>query len=153
MDKGGEPLHGGDVSALIKAPSGKADRVRFSSTGDEWGVFAGKYTALEPGKHELTLSCKQTGATLEATFFVQGAAAERIGRPARPEVLEEIARVTRGKVIAADKLDGVVRALAELPEPPPSIRRLQLWSHPALAAGIVVLLGVFWVGRKVIGLV
>jgi hypothetical protein len=46
-----------------------------------------------------------------------------------------------------------VRALAELPEPPPSIRRLQLWSHPALAAGIVVLLGVFWVGRKVIGLV
>jgi hypothetical protein len=67
--------------------------------------------------------------------------------------MEEIARVTRGKVIAADKLDGVVRALAELPEPPPSIRRLQLWSHPALAAGIVVLLGVFWVGRKVIGLV
>jgi hypothetical protein len=153
MDKGGEPLHGGEVSALIKAPSGKSDRVRFSSTGDEWGVFAGKYTAMEPGKHELTLTCKQTGATLEASFFVQGAAAERIGRPARPEVLEEIARVTRGKVIAADKLDEVVRALAELPEPPPSIRRLQLWSHPALAAGIVVLLGVFWVGRKVIGLV
>ena len=84
---------------------------------------------------------------------MQGVAAERVGRPARPEVLEEIARVTRGKVIAADKLDEVVRSLAELPDPPPSVRRVQLWSHPALAAGLVVLLGVFWVGRKAIGLV
>ena len=83
---------------------------------------------------------------------MQGVAAERVGRPARPEVLEELARVTRGKVIEADKLDEVVRSLAELPEPPPSVRRVQLWSHPALAAALVVLLGVFWVGRKVIGL-
>ena len=41
-----------------------------------------------------TLFCKQTGATLEASFFVQGAAAEQVGRPARPEVMEELARVT-----------------------------------------------------------
>ena len=83
---------------------------------------------------------------------MQGVAAERVGRPARPEVLEEIARVTRGKVIEPDKLDEVVRSLAELPEPPPSVRRVQLWCHPVLAAALVVLLGVFWVGRKVIGL-
>jgi hypothetical protein len=153
MDRTGEPLHGGDVSALIRTPSGKAERVRFTSAGDEWGVFAGRFNALEPGKHEVTLTCKQTGATLETSFFVQSVAAERVGRPARPEVLEEIARVTRGKVIDVDKLDDVVRTLAELPDPPPSIRRVQLWSHPVVAAGIVLLLGVFWVGRKVIGLV
>ena len=39
------------------------------------------------------------------------------------------------------------------PNRPPSVRRVQLWCHPVVAAGIVVLLGVFWVGRKVIGLV
>ena len=60
-------------------------------------------------------------ATLETTFFVQGAAAERPGRPARPEVLEELARVTSGKVIEPSKLDEVVRSLAELPDPAPSV--------------------------------
>jgi hypothetical protein len=153
MDRSGEPLHGGNVSALIKAPSGKSERVRFASAGDEWGVFAGRFAAGEPGKHDVTLSCKETGASLETSFYVQGSATERVGRPARPEVLEEIARVTRGKVIEPEKLEDAVRSLAELPEPLPAVRRVQLWCHPVIAAGIVLLLGVFWVGRKVIGLV
>jgi hypothetical protein len=153
MDRSGEPLHGGEVSALITAPSGKSERVRLASEGDEWGVFGGRFTPGEPGKHDVTLSSKQTGATLDTSFFVQGAAVERVGRPARPEVLDELARVTRGKVVEPDKLDEVVRSVADLPEPPPSVRRVQLWSHPILAAAVVLLLGVFWVGRKVIGLV
>ncbi|MDR3637494.1 MAG: hypothetical protein P4L84_27060 [Isosphaeraceae bacterium] len=153
MDRGGEPLHHGEVSARIKAPSGKAETVRLASAGDEWGMFSGRYQAEEPGTHQVTLYCKETNGTLETSFFVQGAAAERIGRPARLDVMEEIARVTRGKVIEANKLDEVVRSLAELPDPPPSVRRVQLWSHPALAGSLVFLMGVFWVGRKAIGLI
>ncbi len=153
MDRSGEPLKGGDVSALFTAPSGRTERVQFTSVGDEWGVFTGRFTPAEPGKYSATLVCKQTGATLEADIFVQGAAAERVGRPARPEVLEEIARVTLGKVVDPDKLDEMVRSLAELPDPPPSVRRVQLWCHPVVGAAIVVLLGLFWVCRKVVGLV
>ena len=81
------------------------------------------------------------------------ALAEQLGRPARPEVLEELARVTQGKLIAADKPEEIVRSLAELPEPAPSMRRVPLWSHPALACGLVALLGVFWLGRKLVGLI
>jgi hypothetical protein len=153
MEKSGEPLHNGEVTARITAPSGKADVVRFSSAGDEWGVFTGRFSAAEPGKHQVILSCRQTDASLETTFYVQGVAAERIGRPARPEVLEEIARVTRGKSIGPDKLEEAVRSLAELPDPAPSIRRVQLWSHPFVAAVMVTLMGIFWVCRKVIGLI
>jgi hypothetical protein len=51
------------------------------------------------------------------------------------------------------KLEDVVRSLAELPEPPPLVRRLSLWSHPLTAAAVIGMLGAFWVGRKVIGLV
>jgi hypothetical protein len=153
MERSGEPLHGGEVSARITAPSGKIDVVRLASAGDEWGMFSGQFLAEEPGTHRVTLFCKQTGATLETTFYVQGVAAERIGRPARPEVMEEIARVTRGKVIAPNKIDDVLQSLASLPDPPPSVRRVQLWSQPLLAAGMVALMGVFWVGRKLIGLV
>ena len=153
MERSGEPLHGGDVTARITAPSGRAELVRFSSAGDEWGEFTGRYTALESGRHHVALFCKQTGATLEASFFVQGAAAEQVGRPARPEVMEELARVTGGKVMEVSKLEDVVRSLAELPEPPPLVRRLPLWSHPLTGAAVIGMLGAFWVGRKVIGLV
>jgi hypothetical protein len=153
MERSGEPLPRGDVSARIAAPSGKTELVRFASAGDEWGAFTARFSPEEPGTHQVTLFCKQTNATLEASFFVQGVAAERPGRPARPDVLEEIARVTRGKVIGVDALEDVMRSVAELPEPPPSVRRVALWSHPVLAAGLVVLLGLFWVGRKLIGLI
>jgi hypothetical protein len=153
MDRSGAPLHGGDVTARITAPSGKAEVVRLASDGDEWGAYAGSFHAAEPGRHQVVLACKQTGATLEAAFHVQGVATEQAGRPARPEVLEELARVTRGKVIGVDQPAAVVRTLAELPEPPPSVRRLPLWSHPAFMGGLITVMGVFWVGRKVVGLI
>jgi len=153
MERSGEPLHGGEVTARITAPSGRSELVRFSSLGDEWGEFSGRYTPNEAGAHRVALFCKETSATLEASFFVQGAAAEPVGRPARPEVMEELARVTGGKVIEAGKVEDVVNSLAALPEPPPLVRRLPLWCHPVVAAALVGLLGVFWVGRKVIGLV
>jgi hypothetical protein len=153
MEKSGEPLPKGDVVARIVAPSGKAETVRFTSSGDEWGAFNARFTTEEPGKHDVTLSCKQTGATLEASFYVQGVAIERIGRAARPEVLEEIARVSKGQVISLDRLEQVLKSLADLPEPPPSVHRVQLWCHPAVTALLILMLGIFWVGRKMIGLI
>jgi hypothetical protein len=141
------------VTAKIVAPSGRSEAVRFVSGGDEWGVFHGRFTAEEPGQHKVTLRCEQTGATLETSFFVHGAAVERMGKPARPEVLEEIARVTRGRVLDPSKRDELAQWLAELPEPPLEVRRLQLWSHPVSAGVLIFLLGAFWVGRKTIGLI
>jgi hypothetical protein len=153
MEKSGEPLSKGNVSAKIVAPSGKTETVTFTSSGEEWGAFTGQFTTKEPGKHQITLSCRQTGATLESSFFVQGAAVEPVGRPARPEVLEEIARVTQGKVTGVEQLEEVVAYFSQLPDPEPAVRRLQLWCHPLAMATIVVLLGCFWVARKAAGLI
>jgi hypothetical protein len=153
MERNGEPLAKGDVSARITAPSGKIETVRFTSTGEEWGVYNSSFTTVEPGKHEVTLFCKQTGAKLDASIFVQGVTAERIGRPARPEVMEEIARVTHGKMLAPGKIDELLKSLANLPDPPPSVRRVQLWSHPLFAGLVIFLLGIFWIGRKIVGLI
>jgi hypothetical protein len=153
MERNGEPLAKGEVTARIVSPSGTTDTIRFQSSGDAWGAFAGRFTPLEPGKHAVTLFCKETNATLETSLFVQGVPLERIGQPSRPEVLEEIARLTRGRALHIDKLNEIVQSLATLPEPDPSIRRVQLWSHPAVAGLLIVLLGIFWVGRKVIGFI
>ncbi len=153
MEKTGEPLAAGDVVARIVAPSGKQQTVRFQSTGDEWGEFTTPFTPVESGRHDLTLTCQQTSGSLNTSIFVQGVEVERLGRAARPEVLAEIARVTQGKVIEPGQLKQVLQSLAELPEPAPEIRRLQLWSHPVTIGLMVTLLGLFWVGRKVVGLI
>ena len=68
-------------------------------------------------------------------------------------MLAEIAQVTRGRILSQEDVAGLLESLSGLPEPPPEVRRLQLWCHPAVAAGLVGLLGLFWVGRKRQGLV
>ncbi len=153
MENSGEPLSTGDVSARIVGPSGRGQTVRFGAQGDQWGQFVGRFTPQEAGEHAVTLACQQTGATLETSLYVQGAALERVGKPARPEVLEEIARVTRGQVLPIDRLDSIRDALKTLPDPPPAVRRVQLWSHPLVAGVMVLLLGLFWIGRKAVGLI
>ena len=153
MEKSGEPLSKGNVSARIVAPSGRTETVKLTSSGAEWGLFAGSYTTKEPGPHKVLLRCKENNSSLETTLFVQGASLEQVGKPARPEVLEELARVTRGKVLDAGDLAQIIKEVSELPEPPSKIRRVQLWSHPLVAGTLVLLLGLFWVGRKMVGLI
>lgn len=153
MDASGEPLADGDVVARIVAPSGRSQSIQLSAVGEEWGAFAGSYVTREPGKHQVTLSSPTTGATLETSFYVQGAVREPVGRPARPEVLEEIARITQGAVLATGDVDEMVRFVSRLPEPPPAVRRLRLWADPRVAGLFTLLLGVFWIGRKAVGLI
>ena len=76
-----------------------------------------------------------------------------MGRPARTEVLEEIARVTRGTVLSAGNLGQVIDYVSELPDRPPSVRRIPLWSNPVTAGLLVSLLGGLWVARKIVGLI
>lgn len=153
MDQRGEPLQQGDVIARIAAPSGKSESVRLLAAGDRWGVFQGRFVPDEPGQHTVQLTCRQTAATLDTSFYVQGQPPEQLGKPARPDVLHELSLVSRGKSVTPAEVDEVIELLAELPQPPSSVRRLQLWSHPLAGALLVLLLGIFWVCRKSVGLV
>lgn len=153
MERSGEPLGDGTVTARIVAPNGETETVRMKKVGEQWGAFSGSFTPSEPGRHKVTLRCVETQAVLETKLDVQGATLERIGKPSRPEVLEELARVTRGQVMKANDVDKIVQAIADVPPPTPQIRRVQLWSHPLVAALMIALLGMFWVGRKMVGVI
>ena len=90
---------------------------------------------------------------MDATLFVQGAILEQTGKPARPEVIEELARVSRGRVLRNASTEDIVKAVGQVPEPPRQLRRVQLWSHPLVALLMIGLLGLFWTGRKMVGLI
>ena len=154
MQTSGEPLAQGDVTARIESPSGKTQSIKLAAGGSEsWGSFEGLYETAEPGNHKVTLLCKQTAESLQTSFFVQGVSKERVGQAARPKVLEELARLTGGKTLSLQQPDQWIDAIRMAPQPPSTIRRIPLWSHPWLAALMVALLSAFWIGRKAIGLI
>jgi hypothetical protein len=153
MSTGGDPLADGKVIVQIVSPSGKTQSVRLSPSGDEWGLFSGTFVPGEGGTYQLALTSGDSTETMETTLNVQGAQRERVGRPARTDVLEEIASVTRGRMVEPGKFQGLLEEIAALPEPDPIVRRLRLWCHPLWAGLMVTLLGLFWTGRKMVGVI
>ncbi len=154
MSIGGEPLQSATVIVQVVAPSGKAESIRLQPGGeDQWGLFTGTFDPNEPGEHLFTMSCAENGGTLETTVAVQGSALEKVGQPARFDVMEEIARISKGEFLIEPDLDLIKARIAALPEPDPIERRLRLWAHPFWIGFIIVLMTVFWIGRKMVGAV
>ena len=151
----GEPLENGTVNVQIVAPSGNTQTVKLSpESGDgQWGLFTGFFVPDETGEHLTTLTCKETGTSLATSINVQGLKREKIGRPANLASLREIAAITRGKMVTASQTAELIDTIKELPEPEAQIRRIRLWASPFWAASMIGMLGVFWVGRKLVGVV
>jgi hypothetical protein len=149
FDPNGAPLQDGTVTVDITAPDGRAQRIDLQKSGGEWGTFTGRFKADLPGAWKLRVNA--SGAddqALETTILAQGVQIEKTGQPARPEVLEEMAKVSRGRVIQPGQLADLIREINALPEPRPLENRIPLLSQWATIAVLVVLLGTFWVGRK-----
>ena len=154
MTDAGEPLQNGTVTVQIQSPSGKTDTVRLAPAGEDmWGLFNGTFEPKEGGEYLFVTTCRETGARLDTRLSVQGLAREKIGQPARYDVLDEIARITRGRNASIHDVNEIMKEVADLPEPEPVIRRVRIWSHPLWGGAIVLLLGLFWTGRKMIGVV
>ncbi len=152
FDPNGAPLKEGGVFVDITAPDGRGQRIELQKNGTDWGAFSGRFKVDIPGAWKLRATA--TGATdkpLETTILAQGVEIEKIGQPARPDVLEEMAKVSRGRVIQPAQLADLIQEINALPEPRPLETRIPLWSHWGTVAALVVLLGVFWIGRKLNG--
>lgn len=154
MGSNGEPLQDGTVTTTVVDPNGKTELVSLMRDDPQaWGLFRGEFRPKSGGEFKLTTHCKQTGKSLDSTLFIQSTEREQIGKPARPDVLRDIANATRGKFAPIHEIEEVLKIATMVREPEPVERRLQLWSHPLWGAAILFLLGLFWAGRKWMGFV
>lgn len=153
-DSLGGPLTEDSVTVQAISPSGKTQVIRLqSSEKDTWGLFAGSFTPKESGNYRLVASSAETGASVQTDLSVQGLNRERQGRLARFDVLDEIAKITGGKLVSVSEVQSLLDSLATLPEPEPIVHRIRIWSHPLWAGFLILLLGLFWIGRKMAGAV
>jgi hypothetical protein len=152
FDANGAPLEKGTVAVDLTAPDGRTQRIDLQKNESAWGAFSGRFKVDLPGAWKLRATA--SGAEdkpLETTLLAQGVEIEKTGQPARPEVLEEMSRVSRGRVIQPAQLAELVKEINALPEPRPLESRIPLWSHWGTVTALIVLLGVFWAGRKLNG--
>lgn len=149
----GEPLQQGTVNVQLIAPSGNTETIRLSAQNseDQWGLFTGTFSPEENGDYQVIMTCRENGSTLENTIQVQGSDREKLGQPANFELLNEISKISRGRMVKTGDFQEIFDELADLDEPEPRQKRIRLWAHPIWAGAIVLLLGGFWAGRKMVG--
>ncbi|HEX5791238.1 MAG TPA: hypothetical protein VFY13_08785, partial [Luteolibacter sp.] len=97
FDAGGVPLKDGSVVVDLTAPDGRLQRIELLKSEAGWGAFHGRFTVDLPGTW--SIRAVVSGAEdqpLETKLLAQGTEIEKTGQPARPEVLEEMAKVARG---------------------------------------------------------
>ncbi|MFO0911666.1 MAG: VWA domain-containing protein [Pirellulales bacterium] len=151
LDPSGAPFKEATVLGELTDPQGGVQKLRFQPTGAEWGLYTARFSPSQVGDYRLALKCTETAAVLDTSIRVQGQQREQVGKPARPEVLQEIAKITRGRVVEVAQLSDLRDEILRLPPPEPEVRRTQIWASPWWASIFLGLLGIFWVGRKAVG--
>ena len=152
MDNVGGPMDRGKVTVQAISPAGKTKTIRLQpGTEDTLGLFVGTFVPKESGNYRLVATSSETGASVQTDLSVQGLNREQQGRLARFDVLDEIAKITDGKLVSIAEVGNLLDHLAALPEPEPIVKRTQIWAHPLWGGLIILLLGLFWVARKMAG--
>lgn len=151
FDSGGLPLEAGTVRIDIEDESGRVVSIPLRPSEGGWGVFTGSFVPRRGGSHNVKVSCDETGRHVQTEILVERSRREVAGRPAKANVLREIAGITGGKCFSADDVAEAVKAIRLLPEPAPRETRFRLWCHPLWGAFVVSLLCVYWIGRKLQG--
>ncbi|YCM44754.1 hypothetical protein V2O64_01820 [Verrucomicrobiaceae bacterium 227] len=152
FDKNGAPLQEGILQVDLKAPDGSVSRIELAKDDTSWGSFAGRFRVTQPGEWGLkAFVAGDDTAFIDAKIISQTDAIEKTGRPARFEVLNEMAKITNGRVVTAAQLDDLVKEINALPEPQPLVDSVKLWAHWLAAALLILLLSLFWMGRKLNG--
>ncbi len=153
LDTAGFPIEDDKVLGKVTTPSGRTERLEFTPMEGGWGVFKSSFAATEGGAFKLAVGSERHNRHLETELTVTQPQVEKIGQPANAQILREIATLTRGAFSTFESLEKVVQQISLLPEPKPLEQRLRIWSSPWWGGIILVLLGIYWTGRKLAGMV
>ena len=152
-DAAGFPAESGPVLGRITSPSGRAEHLELVAIEGGWGVFKSTFTAQEGGASKIEIRSDEHGRKLTTEILVTQPVREKQGQPVNTDILREIASITGGASGSIDAVDDIVQRVSLLPEAKPVERRILLWSDPWWGGTILALLAVYWIGRKLAGLI
>jgi len=153
FDENGVPLREGNVEVKITSPDSKTKTIILDRSEGQWGAFSGGFDIDQVGEWKLTAGIEgdKEAQTVSTSIIAQGDKIEKVGKPVNSDLLEEMARITKGEVITADKLNEITNIINALPAKTPLETRYPIWAHIALLITLIILLTLFWTGRKLNG--
>ncbi len=152
FDQYGAPLKTGEVLIDITSPDGKTRRISLDKEEGAWGSYTGRFKIAQPGAWNIEAAVGEDKTHgIKTTLLAQGTEVEKTGMPSRPDVLQEMANVSRGRLIDGEKLSSLIKEIQTLPDPQPLEKRTPLWSNWITSAILILLLTIFWIGRKLNG--
>ena len=152
FQENGAPLEEGSVLVDLTAPDGSVRRFELAKEDEAWGAFTGRFKVTQPGDWIVSARTSESEeGAVKVRIIAEGTQIEKTGHPARPDVLAELSRVSRGKLVDASKLDELAQEIFALPEPRPQVIPESQWDKWYVAASLVALLSLFWIGRKLNG--
>jgi hypothetical protein len=153
LDAAGFPIEQGEVTGKITSPSGRTERLDFAPVEGGWGVFKSSFVPTEGGRFKVSIACQEHGRQLQTDLAVDQHQIEKQGQPVNGPALRDVARITQGANASFESLDHIIEQISLLPEPKPLEERIRLWSSPWWGGAILVMLGIYWTGRKLAGMV
>ncbi|MDB4687509.1 hypothetical protein OAE92_01845 [Akkermansiaceae bacterium] len=152
FSENGAPLTEGNLQIDLTAPNGTSQRIELAQDDASWGSFSGQFKISQPGTWGVkAFIAGDDSASIETKIISQTDDIEKTGLPARFEVLEEMTKVSRGRLVTAVQLEELVKEINALPEPQPLVDSIKLWAHWLAPTILVILLSLFWMGRKLNG--
>lgn len=152
FSENGAPLTEGNLQIDLTAPNGTSQRIELAQDDASWGSFSGQFKISQPGTWGVkAFIAGDDSAFIETKIISQTDDIEKTGLPARFEVLEEMTKVSRGRLVTAAQLEELVKEINALPEPQPLVDSIKLWAHWLAPTILVILLSLFWMGRKLNG--
>lgn len=152
FDQYGAPLTDGEVFVDIQSPDEQKKRISLNREDELWGSYSGRFKITQPGAWKINAIIGQDKAhSTKTTLIAQGSEIEKTGMPSRPDVIEEMTRVSKGQLLEGDRISNISKAIKALPMPKPLETRTPLWSHWLTATCLILLLASFWIGRKLNG--
>lgn len=153
LNRAGFPLEATRVKARLEAPDGVVEHISLDKVEGGWGVFEGWFQSTMSGSHKISIDLPAQGRQLETLLQIRNPSLEKIGQPARRNVLAGLAQISGGNVGGFNELENLLNEMKSVPEPKEELRTTRLWSHPYWGGFILFLLSVYWIGRKLTGFV
>jgi len=122
------------------------------ASGKSYAGFAFKFNAEVPGLHQAVAVTEVEGKKIVSdpiSFFVKTYTPEEVPRPAKIEILTALAAGSGGKFCEnANELNEVLSSLNFSKKEEETTKYFSLWQHWAAIGGLIVLLSLEWIIRK-----
>lgn len=156
FDKTGYPVarQSATVEAtILNERTGQSLVMELEGEEGDWGVFTGTFTPTQGGKYTVDILCEAAGRKTKANFTVQAPVLEQTGKPIALQSLRELSQVTGGRSVDVAGLSRVFSGMNDLPQRRSSDDVYRLWSDARWAGLIILLFVVYWIFRKLMGMI